>query len=339
MKAAVWYGGKDIRIENVPKPEIRDDEVLVRVRAAGICGSELHAYEGISERRKPPLVMGHEFAGEVADIGKQVEGFKKGDRVVIEPITRCGICEQCLRGRGNVCRNVKLLGLHVNGAFAEYVPAPARNSYKIPDNVSYEEASTSEPLAVAVHAANRAPVKLGDTVVIIGAGIIGLNTLQVAKLAGAGKVFVTDVVDYRLDFAKKLGADVVINSKIEDPVKRVMELTGTKGVDVALEAVGIQATVQQAMSMVGIGGKIIVIGMLEKTMPLGMLDVVVKELDIKGSYGYVPDDFKAALDIIDNRKADVKSLVTNVLPLNDIVKGFELLHKKVEGVIKVVLKP
>ena len=339
MKAAIWHGGKDIRIEDLPKPEIKEDEVLVKVRAAGICGSELHAYEGISERRKPPLVMGHEFAGEVAEVGRRVEGFQKGDRIVIEPITRCGICDQCLRGRGNICRNVKLLGLHVNGAFAEYVPAPARNCYELPDNVKFEEASTVEPLAVAVHAANRTPVKLGDNVVVLGAGIIGLAALQVAKLMGTRRVLVADVVDYRLALAKKLGADEVINPKVEDSAKKVMELTDMKGADAVLEAVGIQSTVQQAISMVGIGGRITVIGMLEKAMSLGMLDFVVKELDLKGSYGYVSDEFKAALGLISDRKVNVKSLITNVLPLSDITQGFELLHKRVEGVIKVVIKP
>ena len=339
MKSAVWYGGKDIRIEEVPKPKVTNNEVLVRVKAVGICGSELHAYEGISERRKPPLVMGHEFAGEIAEIGKVVKGLEKGDRVVVEPLIRCGVCEQCMRGQGNVCRNVKLVGLHVSGAFAEYVLVPAGNCHKLPDNVSFEEGSTVKPLAVGVHAVNRTPIKLGDTVVVIGAGIIGMMTLQAAKTAGAEKIFVTDVVDYRLDLAKKLGADVVINSRIEDPVKRVKELTNMKGADVALEAVGTQITVQQAMGMVGIGGRVTVIGMLEKTMSLGMLDAVVKELSIKGSYGFVSDDFKAALALISAGKANVKSMITNVLPLSDIAKGFELLHEKAEGVVKVVLKP
>ncbi|RLI37795.1 galactitol-1-phosphate 5-dehydrogenase, partial [Candidatus Bathyarchaeota archaeon] len=173
MKAAIWYGGKDIRIEDVPKPEIRSDEVLVEVKAVGICGSELHAYEGISKRRRPPLIMGHEFSGVIAEIGGEVEGFKKGDRVVVDPLNRCGVCEQCTAGRGNICRNVKLLGLHVSGAFAEYVPAPARNCYKLPDHVSFEEGSVVEPLSVGVHAVNRTPIKLGDTVLVVGAGVIG----------------------------------------------------------------------------------------------------------------------------------------------------------------------
>jgi len=339
MKVAVWHGGKDIRIEERSKPAIKDDEALVRVRAAGICGSELHAYEGVSERRKPPLVMGHEFSGEIAETGGKVEGFKEGDRVVVDPLTRCGVCEQCTRGRGNVCRNVRLLGLHVSGAFAEYVPTPARNCYKLPNHVSFEEASTVEPLAVAVHAVGRTPVKLGDKVAVIGAGVIGLMLLQAAKAAGAGITFVTDVVDYRLGFAEKLGADVTINSKIDDPIKRIMKLTDMKGVDVALEAVGIQSTVQQAMAMVCIGGRVTIVGMLAKTMALEMLDAVAKELDIKGTYGYTPDDFKAALNMISSGKASVKPLVTNVLPLDAVSEGFKLLSEKAEGVIKVVLKP
>jgi len=339
MKAAVWYGGKNIRVEEVPKPTIKDDDVLVRVRAAAICGSELHAYAGVSERRKPPLVMGHEFSGEIAEIGKNVKDFKVGDRVVIEPITRCGVCEQCVTGRGNVCRNMKLLGLHTGGGFAEYVPVPARNCYILPDHISFEEGSLVEPLAVGVHAVNRTPVKLGDTVAVVGAGVIGLMTLQAAKIAGAEKLLVVDIMDYRLKLAEKLGADITINSRVEDPVKRVMELTDMRGVDVALEAVGIEATVQQAMRMVRIGGRVTAIGMLARSMSLDMLDAVVRELDIKGSYGYTPIDFKVALTSISNGKVDVKSLITNVLPLSDVAKGFELLHKKVENVVKVVLKP
>jgi len=339
VKAAVWYGGKDIRVEERPKSAIRDYEVLVEVKAVGICGSEFHAYEGISRRRTPPLIMGHEFAGEVVEVGEAAEGLQEGDRVAVDPLTRCGVCEPCMRGRGNVCRNVRLIGLHTSGAFAEYVAAPARNCYKLPNNVSFEEGSTVEPVAVAVHAVNRTPIKLGDTVVVLGAGIIGLTLLQAAKLAGAGKVFITDLLDYRLNLAKRMGADVTINPKAEDPVSRVMELTATNGADVSLEAVGSQTTVQQAMAVVGIGGRVTVVGMLAKAMALDVLDAVVKEMDIKGSYGYVPDDFRAALDMISAGRADVKSLITNVLPLTDVAKGFQMLHDKTEGVVKVVLKP
>lgn len=339
MKAAIWYGGNNIKIEERPKPTITDNEVLIRVRAAGLCGTELHAFEGISERRKPPLLMGHEFSGEVAELGKQVRNLKIGERVSIDPLTRCGVCEQCTSGRGNICRNVRLIGLHTNGAFAEYVPAPATNCHKLPDHVSFEEGSVVEPLSVAVHSVLRTPIKVGDVVVVLGAGPIGLMLLQAARAAGARETIVTDVVDYRLDSAKALGADMVINSKSKDPVKAVMELTENKGVDVALEAVGIQPTVQQAMAMVKIGGRVAVTGMLAKTMQLEMLDAVVKEMDIKGTYGYTQGDFGTALGMIIKGSANVKPMITHVLPLSDIVKGFELLHKKAEGCVKVVVKP
>ena len=339
MKAAVWYGGKDIRIEDTTKPTVKSHEVLVKVRSVGICGSELHAYEGISKRRKPPLIMGHEFSGEISEVGGDAEYLIEGDRVAVDPVIRCGACEQCLRGRGNVCRNLRLKGLHTGGAFAEYVSVPARNCHKLSDNVSFEEGSITEPVSVAVHAVNRTPIRLGDTVAVIGAGIIGLTVLQAAKLAGAARVFVTDILDYRLDFARRLGADMTVNSAAEDPVENIRKATGGLGVDVALEAVGLEVTVRQAMKMAAIGGKLTIIGNLAKTMTLDIQDAVLKEFDIKGSYCYTPGDFRRATSFIKDRKIDVKSLVTNVLSLDEAKTGFDLLHKKTDKVLKVLLTP
>ena len=339
MKAAVWYGGKDIRIEDTTKPTVKSQEALVKVRSVGICGSELHAYEGVSKRRRPPLIMGHEFSGEISEVGGDAEYLSEGDRVAVDPVIRCGACEQCLRGRGNVCRNLRLIGLHTGGAFAEYVSVPGRNCHKLSDNVSFEEGSIAEPVSVAVHAVNRTPIRLGDTVAVIGAGIIGLTVLQVAKLAGAARVFVTDILDYRLDFAKGLGADMTVNSAAEDPVEKIRKATDGLGVDVALEAVGLEVTVRQAMKMAAIGGKLTIIGNLAKTMTLDIQDAVLKEFDIKGSYCYTPGDFRRATSFIKDRKIDVKSLVTDVLPLDEAKTGFELLHKKTDKVLKVLLTP
>jgi L-iditol 2-dehydrogenase len=337
--AAVWYGGKDIRIEDVPKPRIAKDEVLVKVKAVGICGSELHAYEGVSQRRTPPLIMGHEFSGEVVEIGKEVQNLKIGERVVVDPLKRCGVCIPCLRGQGNVCRNVRLFGLHESGAFAEYISVPELNCYMLPSNVTFEEGAMVEPFSVAFRAVNNTDVKLGDIVVVIGAGIIGLTVLQAAKAAGAGKLIVTDVVDYRLDFAKTLGADVTINSKAKDPAARVMELTDGSGADVVFEAVGLEATVQQGMQMLAIGGKLTIVGMLSKTMTLDVLSTVVRELQIRGSYAYAQDDFRRALKYIISRKINVKPLITNVLPLEKTKEGFETIHEKKENALKVIIKP
>jgi L-iditol 2-dehydrogenase len=336
MKAAVWYGGKDIRIEDLPTPKIKDDEVLVRVKAVSICGSDLHAYMGTSKRRIPPLVMGHEFSGEIVKLGRTVKGLKEGERVVLEPVLSCGKCALCQRGRSNICENIRLVGLHLSGAFSEYVPIPASKCHTLPDAVSFEEASLVEPLAVAVHAVNFASLEKDEDIGILGSGAVGLMTLQVVNNIGAEKLFAIDTLEYRLDLAKKLGATTTINAKKEDPVKEVLAYGGANTV---FEAVGHQKTVQQALSMVKKGGKVVIIGMLEATMELGMLDVTVKEIEIKGSYGYTSNDFKQALTLIAKGKVEVKPLITHVLSLHDIVKGFDILSQGAENVIKVVLKP
>jgi 2-desacetyl-2-hydroxyethyl bacteriochlorophyllide A dehydrogenase len=338
MKAAVWYGGKEIKIENVPKPTILADEILVRVRAASICGSELHAYSGVSKRRVPPLIMGHEFSGEVAEVGKRVVNIKVGDRVSVDPLIRCGVCEQCTKGRGNICYNAILLGLHKSGAFAEYIAVPAMNCYRLPEHLSFEEGSTVEPLAVGVHSIIRAPVNVGDSVAVIGSGTIGLGILQANKIAGAIETIVIDIVDYRLEYAKKLGAGVTIHSKNEDPVKRVMELTDNNGVDVAFEAVGLQLTVQQALAVTKTGGKVIVAGMMAEMMEIDILNTVAKEKEIKGTYGYTSKDYRTALNLLIKGVAEVKSMVTHVYSLDDVSEAFNLLHEKGRGVIKVVLR-
>jgi 2-desacetyl-2-hydroxyethyl bacteriochlorophyllide A dehydrogenase len=336
IKAAVWYGGKDIRIENVPLPKIKDDEVLLKVKAVSICGSDLHAYRGVSKRRVPPLVMGHEFSGEIAEVGRTVKNLSIGERVVVEPIISCGSCRLCRLGRDNICENLQLVGLHRSGAFSEYVSVPAKKCYTLPKMVSFEEASLVEPLAVAVHAVHLASLEKNEAIAIIGSGAIGLMILQVAKKGGAGKIVVLDTLDYRLALAKSLGATTTINVKKEVPLQRILT---DGGVDTVFEAVGHQETVQQGLEMVRTGGKVIVIGMLEATMQLPILDITVKEIDLQGSYGYTSDDFQQALKLIAQGKVNVKPLITHLLPLDDIKKGFEILSQGAEDVIKVVLNP
>lgn len=332
----MWYGGKDIRIENVPLPKIKDDEALVKVKAVSICGSDLHAYLGVSKRRVPPLVMGHEFSGEIASVGSKVKNLREGERVAIEPIDSCGTCRLCRLGRNNICENLQLVGLHVSGAFSEYVAVPAQKCYPLPKTVSFEEASLVEPLAVAVHAVKLAPLQKNDVIAIIGSGAIGLMTLLVIKNQGVRNIVVLDTLEYRLALARKLGATTTINVKKEDPIQTILK---DGGADVVVEAVGHQETVQQGLAMVKKGGKVIVIGMLETMMQLPMLDITVKELELQGSYGYTTDDFQQALKLIAQRKVDVRPLMTHLLPLENIKSGFELLSQSAENVIKVVLRP
>jgi L-iditol 2-dehydrogenase len=339
MKAAVWYGGKDFKIEDVKEPKMSEEQALIQVKIAGICGSDLHAYDGSSKRRKPPLVMGHEFGGIVAKVGAKATGVAVGDRVVVNPIIACGACEPCRTGKNHVCENMRLIGLHSSGAFAEYVAVPAKNCIKLPDNVSFEEASMVEPLSVGIHSAGRAGVKIGDNIVIIGPGTIGLTSVMAAKMAGAGKIFITGANgdEGRLALAKKLGADVTINAMQEDPVARILAETGG-GADSVIEAVGIQKTIQQAMSMLRRGRNAVIIGLMQTEITINAIDLAVKEIGLLGDYGYTKDDFMRGLGMIAAGKANVKQLITHTFPLEEIAKGFETLSTKEGNAIKVLLR-
>jgi len=343
MKIANWYGGKDFRIEEIPKPQIDDDEVLIKVKAVSICGSELDAYTGASKRRQDihglPLVMGHELSGVVAEVGRKAENVSVGDRVTVNPIMACGKCEQCLTGANNICQNFRLVGLHVDGAFAEYVSVPSINSYRISDNLSFEEACLMEPCSVVVHAVNITTLKLGDDVTVLGAGPIGLLVLQAAKLAGAGHVYVTGTHHLRLNMAMKLGADETFNARKEDPVERIMSLTENEGVDAVLDAVGSETTLQQGLSLIKKGKTITLIGMREKTMQLRTLDIVVKEARIQGDYGYTKMDFKSAVKLAGLRKFKLKPLITHQFPVEQIADGFKVLAERKDEAIKVIVKP
>jgi len=339
MKAAVWHGGKDVRIEEVPDPKVNTDDVLVRVKSVGICGSDAHAFEGKSKRRIPPLILGHEFAGIVADVGTRVHDFQNGDRVVVEPTISCGVCEPCSNGRTNICVEIRFIGLHIPGAFAEYIAVPARKCYKLPDNVSFDEAALVEPLSVATHAVNMTPTRVGDNLLIIGSGVIGLLILQVAKHRVGGNVFVSDLIDYRLDLAKRLGANAVIDSGKEDVTKRVRELTNGKGVDAVIEAVGVQDTLQQGLTVVKKGGEVTITGLLQQIIEVDVMKLVTNEITMRGDYTYTSGDFKTSLDLIKNDVVHVKPLITHTFPLTDIAKAVGVLTEGKEQHIKILLRP
>jgi L-iditol 2-dehydrogenase len=339
MRAAVWHGGKDIRIEDVPDPQVNKDEVLVGVKSAGICGSDAHAFLGKSKRRVPPLIMGHEFAGVVADAGTEVRDFQNGDRVVVEPIISCGTCEPCSSGRSNICLQIKFIGLHTPGAFAEYVAVPAEKCHTLPNDVSFDDAALVEPLSVATHAVNMTPTRVGDNLLIIGSGVVGLMVLQVARHKVGGNVFVSDVIEYKLDLAKRLGANVVIHADREDVSKRVGELTKGKGVDAVIEAVGIQDTLKQALTVVKKGGEITITGLLEQIIQLDIMKLVTNEITIKGDYCYTSAEFKTSLDLIANGAVQLKPLITHTFPLTDIAKAVAVLTEGKEQNIKILLRP
>jgi len=339
MKAAVLHKALDMRIEEVEAPKIGPNEVLVRIKSVGICGSDVHYYlhgRAASFVVTEPLILGHECAGEVAEVGDEVRRVEVGQRVVIEPGFPCRKCHFCKEGRYNLCRDLRFYGTPPgNGAFAEYASASEENVYRMPDGMSYEEGAMIEPLAVGTMAAKRGAVSVYDTVAIFGSGPIGLMCLQAVKAHGTLDVYVTDIVDYRLDYAERLGARAEINPEKEDVVERVMGLTDNEGVNVVIEAAGSVSALKQAFDIVKPGGRIVLVGIyssMEFQVPLG--NVLTKELDVRGVWRYA-NVFQTAIKCVADGKIDVKSLITHRFPLDEILKGFETQIKKIGNPMKI----
>ncbi|MBO3804326.1 MAG: alcohol dehydrogenase catalytic domain-containing protein [Candidatus Brockarchaeota archaeon] len=345
MKAAIFYGAGDIRIEERPVPRIGPGELLVKIMAAGICGSDLHAY-----RHSPKLLegrmFGHEYSGEVVEVAKGVEGFSVGDRVGLEPLVGCGRCGYCASGSYHLCPSL----WHVPG-FAEYQKFPKSKAYKLPDHVSFEEASTLDCIAVAVHAAKLSGLRGGETAVVLGAGTIGLLTMQVLKAFGAKAVYETGTHDFQVELARELGADAAINAKKEDLVERIKILTGVegaggretlRGVDHAFETVGgAKSALEEALRIVRRGGTVTVIG--DPKNPVMLSSFVMREVKVLGSssyayYGKEPE-FKVALDLLSSGKVNARRIVTHAFPLERIKEAFDVASDKGTGCVKVVVKP
>ena len=340
MRAAVFYGIRDLRLEDVPKPKISDNEVLIRVNASGICGTDIHIYRG-EWKTNTPIILGHEFSGVIADVGREVKGLNVGDPVVAEPNIPCGSCYFCrMSERNYFCENLEATGVTVNGAFAEYVKVVASNVYRLPKAYNLDEAALIEPLACCVRGIDQAKIKAGDTVAIIGAGPVGLILLQLALKSGASMVIQTDMEDSRLSIAKDLGADHTINVTKADPVESIKELTGGYGVDVAIEAVGKPEAITQAMRATRRGGRLVIFGVspedaVWKVRPFELYD---KELTIKTSYRS-PYTFQRAVKIAVSGLVRLKPLISHVFKLDEIHGAFEVAEKRLEGAVKVLVKP
>lgn len=342
MKAAMLYGVKDLRVEEVKVPEVEAGEVLVRVKAATTCGTDLKILQRgyIEKVIKLPTVFGHEWAGEVVEVSEGLDWPKKRMRVRAGNSAPCLHCAMCQKGKYNLCENMIWLW----GAYAEYVKVPARmvlvNMQEIPQHVSYEEASITEPLACVLHGAEEAGVKLGDDVTIIGAGPIGLLHLLTAKKKGAGKIISIDLVEGRLNFAKKLGADETINAGKENVVEKVRRLTGGYGADVVIEAIGLPATWEQALKLVRKGGTVLEFGGCPPGTEIKVNTELLHygEVTVRGAFHATPLHFKKALNLITSRTIDVRSLVTRKMTLEEIKKAFEILSTT-KSEIKIAITP
>lgn len=343
MKALLLSEYKKLDLTDIPQPEIGPEDILVQVQACGICGSDIHGWDGSSGRRVPPLVMGHEAAGTVAAVGRDVKGYTEGDRITFDSMVWCGNCRFCLSGQSNLCENRMVLGVSCGdyrryGCFAEYVSVPARICCHLPDSLSFEHAALIEAVSVAVHAANRTPVTLGDTAVVVGSGMIGLLVIQAIKQKGCTQVIATDLNASRLEVARKLGADATINVSEEDPVARVLELTNGKGADVALEVVGATPTVKSAIDCTRKGGAVTLVGNLAPTVELPLQSVVTREISVYGSCASA-GEYPACVDLLATGRIKVEDMITARAPLEQGHEWFERLYSGEPDAMKVLLCP
>jgi len=343
LKALVYTKPYTFEYSDFPDPVVGDDDVLVRVKACGICGSDMHGFTGKTGRRLPPLIMGHEAAGIVEGLGKNVSGFEKGDRVCFDSTVYCNKCESCRAGLINRCDTRQVLGVSVpafkrHGAFAEFVAVPWWIVSKIPDELSFVNAALLEPASIGTHAANRAPISQNDTVVVIGAGTIGLFILQGARLRGAAKVIAVDINEFRLDLAKKIGADKLVNPLRSDLSEVILQETDGKGANVTLEAVGYAKTFADAVSVTRMGGHVVAVGNLEKKAEFDLQQLVAKEHTFIGSYAS-SGEFRDCIELFASGKINVEPLISDVLPLAEGPGAFDRLLKAEENLLKIVLEP
>ncbi|MES2463942.1 MAG: galactitol-1-phosphate 5-dehydrogenase [Armatimonadota bacterium] len=343
MNALLLTDYKQLKMTDIPRPRPEAGEVLIQIRAVGICGSDVHGYDGGSGRRVPPLVMGHEASGVVAEVGAGVTDFQPGDRVTFDSTVYCGQCYFCRRGEVNLCDDRQVLGVSTgeyrrNGAFAEYLSVPQRIVYKIPDALTFERAALIEPTTVAVHAVNITPITLGDTAVVVGVGMIGLLTVQALRLAGCGRVIAIDVDDVKLKTAADLGAAIQINSRTSDAVAQVKELTGGRGADVVVEAVGATAPIQTALDSVRKGGTVTLIGNVSPKIELSLQSVVTRQIRLQGSCAS-SGEYPACIELLGSGAIQVDPMISAVAPLSEGAQWFERLYNREANLTKVVLQP
>jgi L-iditol 2-dehydrogenase len=335
MKAALLHAPRDIRVGDIPRPEPGPGELLIRIRATGLCGSDLHIYTGDREVSYPQA-LGHEFAGDVVELGDGVSGFAMGDRVTAEPNFSCGECIYCREGLPNLCVNRIGLAINCHGTLAEYVAVPARFAWKLPDSLTYQQGTLVEPLMVGVHAVRRGRVRLGDTVAVMGCGAIGLMTIAAAKVAGA-RVFAVDIVPEKLEIARRLGAEAVFNARQGDALDAIRALTPEgQGPLIVFETAGVAVTVQQALQLVRSGGRVVLVGLSTQPAQLIPLNVARREVEIIGSFIYYAGEFAIGIRLIADGVIDVDQLVGLVTDL----EGTDAAFRAVESgaVVKAIIE-
>jgi threonine dehydrogenase-like Zn-dependent dehydrogenase len=340
MRAALIQKPMSIVFTDVEEPQItKANELKIKVKVTGICGSEIHAYHGTHPYRKPPVVSGHEFAGEVVEIGSNVTKYSIGDRVTVEPQYGCGECSYCRNGHYNVCKNKVVLGSNKwSGSFGEYVIAPEKAVIPLPDNLTYEQGALIEPLAVGLHIVRKSKLEIGQSTAIIGAGTIGLSILISAKMAGVQNIIVSDIVEYNLQVAKQLGATYCINSTREEAVEMYNHNFANTGIDVVFVAVDAISAFQTALDIVPPRGTIGILAPPRNAQGCDMNNITAKELRIVGSYMYVHREFEMICNKIADGTIDVTPLISKIMPIEAAAQAMEIADKKSENTIKILMR-
>jgi len=339
MKVAMYYNNNDIRIEEMPIPEISDEELLVKVLASGICGSDVMEWYRI---KKAPLVLGHEISGKIVKAGKNVKEFKEGDRIFVTHHVPCNKCEYCKKGQHTICKTLHSTKFYPGG-FAQYLRVPEINvktgTFKLPDEISFDEGTFIEPLACVVRGFRVADYQPGQTVLVLGSGIAGLLNIKLAKAKGASKIIATDINDYRLKLAKKMGADVVINAK-EDVSEQVKKYNEGKLADFVILCVGAPSAAKQALSSVAPGGTILFFAPTEPEVdiPFPLFDLWNKQVKMFSTYAGAPDDIVDAIKILKDKEIDINDMISHKLPMDKTPEGFKLVAEA-KNSIKVIIEP
>lgn len=341
MRAARFYKPNEpLRIEEVPTPALGPNEVIVEVKAAGLCGSDVHIVKGETFTGFTPITLGHESAGVIAKVGEQVKRWKPGDRVCIDCVTTCGLCYNCLRGRDSICLSRKLIGIHLDGALAQYVKVSARNLVELPESVPFEQgAILTDAVATPYHAiTKRARLSVGESIAIFGLGGLGVHALQLAKLMGAGLVIGVDVEESILSRALAFGADVVVDAIQEDPVKRIKSLTGGDGVDVALECIGKNLTLSHCVESVRAGGRAVVLGLGPDSIHIRPITEFVRgEIELIGSSAFELKEIQQIVRLVASDRLNLSKSITKRIGLEEVNEGIDDVKTKKGNPIRILI--
>ncbi|MDY6826007.1 MAG: zinc-binding dehydrogenase [Bacillota bacterium] len=331
--------GKPLEIAELGIPQPATGEILVRIRAVGICSSDIHYQDGRSKVARLPITLGHEIAGEVAACGKGATLFKPGDRVCLFYLVTCGKCMMCCTDRDNYCKDAKMLGKNIDGGFAEYLVVPERNAFAFPVSIPFSRAALmTDAVATPFHALKRAHIQTGEGVLVIGIGGLGIHAVQIARIMGAGKVIAMDLSPEKLDLAEKAGATAVINPLEDNVEKKIEEITEGRGVDVAIELIGLTRTIRQAVDSTGRGGRTVIVGICPEEMGLNPYhDLLLKERTILGSADQSRADFPIIIELVAQGRLDLSHSVSLELPLAEINRGLDILRNKKDNPVRIVV--